>query len=141
MYLDNLVAVLKNDIGEATIAELPNSVARKMGSNTQFIRLSTKTVHKQLQKHRDLNPFDYVILLEMFRYGLIVHESIHPERVNVYHENEMGKGFIATVRRTADRQRLYILRFHRARRGTLNSLTKKGPILRGQQRRRATEYL
>lgn len=130
MYVEDIEALLRQEVPEITIGVLGQQIADALSSQTRFVRLSWKTIHKQQIRHPDIGFREYVLLPHLIERGLVIHESRSPTRINILYRETSERAFVATINVTRDRQRLYVLRLHRARKKTPIQLQKKGPILR-----------
>lgn len=109
---------------------LPIELVEVVGAETGFVTLSGETVHKQKRNHPELSAREYLWVPKVISYGLIVLEEAKVPRLHFSYQYEEGKRYLATVKATNDRRRMYVVRFHRARQRHTKSLIRRGRILR-----------
>ncbi len=131
MYTEEITAVLRQEIAEAVIGVLEKPIAETIGSRTRFVHLSWASTHKQHRRHTDIREWHYHLLPTIIERGLVVHDTRGlGNRINIYYRQNPGNAFLVTVKATKNGNRLYVLRFHRARAKTPKALLKRGPVLR-----------
>lgn len=129
-FFEDLIRLLAGEIDTAPVCEIPMSMASAIGAQTQFVYLSSQTVHKQRQRHPGLSAIDYLTLPTHIANGIVLLESGTKKRLHICFERPDGDRFLATLKATIDGRRIYIVRFHRARKRQTKSLIGRSTILR-----------
>ncbi len=129
-FFEDLIRLLAGEIDAVPVCEIPMSMAKAIGAQTQFVYLSSQTVHKQRRRHQDLSAIDYLTLPTHIANGLVLLESSTQKRLHVCFERPEGDRYLATLKATKDGRRIYIVRFHRARKRQTKSLIDRSTVLR-----------
>lgn len=132
-FLEDLVRLLAGEVDTVPVCALPEAMANAIGAKTQFVYLSSQTVHKQRQCHSDLAALDYLMLPNHMSDGLVLLESQQRLRLHFCYERAEGQRYIATVKATKDGRRMYVVRYHKARRKQTKSLLKRCEVLRNHK--------
>ena len=129
-FLEDLVRLFAGEIDAVPVCEIPTSMASTIGAQTQFVYLSSQTVHKQRQHHPSLSVIDYLTLPTHISNGLVLLESSKLKRLHICFERSDGDRYLATLKATLDGRRMYVVRFHGSRPRQTKSLIGRSTILR-----------
>ncbi len=121
-FLDDLAELISGQINEIFVCDVPRDIAKVIGSRTQLAYLSSQTLYKQQKHHQDITFSDYSTLPQHMDMALILHESGQRQRLHYLYNRSEGQRYVTTLKSTNDGQRMYVVRFHKARRRQTNPI-------------------
>ena len=125
---DAIIKLLAHPVGMVDAGTLPGELRDALGSSTGNVKLSGATLVKQLGKHADLTPADYVHIPEVIANPqLVVRESATHLRMF----RNVGRIYRVVVKRTRDGQENFVVSCHVSRPHSVRQAIAGLEIMRG----------
>ncbi|SMH35913.1 phage minor head protein [Maritimibacter sp. HL-12] len=114
--------------GTVPVAMLDETLRGIIGSDTAIVRISEQTALKQVSKHPEISPKDYVRLVELIEGGRVIRVD---ERNLAFLERTIDLPWIAVIKRTVAGDELYLTTFYKLHSARyLRRLLERGEVVR-----------
>lgn len=133
--LEHLARLLSGKYSEIPIGVLPPEVTSHLKCGTRTVYLSSQTLMKIVQKHgKSVGLTDVQLIPRAFDVGMWTSERRRPNCCGVfYFHAEPDVRFVAAVKATKNRNKIYLSTFHRSARRQTKAMLKKGELLRASR--------
>jgi hypothetical protein len=101
---------------------LPPDLCDAAGLCDPLVRVSAPTVHKQVSRHPEVSPDDYVGLAVLFRFAQVTEEA---DGRLVFVGDFLAVRWKAVVKHVPTRGELYLLSFHRSNERTIRAASRR----------------
>ncbi|MEM7046983.1 MAG: phage minor head protein [Pseudomonadota bacterium] len=115
--------------GHVPVAMLSKDLADALGSKSRVVLFSSDTAAKQLKRHPDLKPEDYVSLQDVLDNGMAT-KSWDRDRNAVFHIRKDDKWWQAVIKRTTNNTELWLVNFQRTSERDQQRISRKGTTVR-----------
>ncbi len=114
--------------GQIPIAVLPKILKDELTSKSQLLLFSQYTAKKGLKKHQDLKPDDYLKIQNMLDHGEVIKQD--KNNLIIQMQDSDQKYWRAVIKKTQNRQEVFLSTFHRISKYDRQNRLNKGDILR-----------
>lgn len=103
-------------------------LAGAFGAQTHAVLLSASTLVKQKERHTGLELWEYEILPDILRFGLVIQEF--PRQLAFCYQHHTGRRYRLTIKSTEDGAQVFVTSLHRTQPRQTRALLRRGLVLR-----------